>query len=128
MNQDQLDRTLSGEAEIVPTSGFVSGVMAAVRREASAPPPIPFPWKRALPGLAAGALAFLMMIIVLVKNFRPAASTTTSSLQGRLLPILARVSDIGNMYGIGWVMLAILVTLGCVILSVRLTTGKWRTL
>ncbi len=128
MNQDELDRTLSGEADIVPSSGFVSSVMAAVHREASAPPPIAFPWKRALPGLAAGAVAFLVMIMVLAKNFRPAASVTTSSIQDRALPILARVSDLETMYGIGWVILAILVTLACVILSVRVTTGKWRTM
>jgi hypothetical protein len=121
MNQDELDRTLSGEVDIVPSAGFVHGVMAAVHCEASAPPPIPFPWKRALPGLAAGALVFVMMIIVLVKNFSGAAPAT--SIQYRVLPIVARVSDIGSMYGIGWVMLAILVTLACVVFSVRLTTA-----
>jgi hypothetical protein len=126
MNQDELDRTLSGEIDIVPSSGFMSGVMAAVHCEASAPPPIPFPWKRALPGLAAGALAFVTMIIVLVKNFSRVAPATP--IQDRVLPILARVSDIGSMYGIGWVVLTILVTLACVVFSLRLTTGRSRPL
>jgi hypothetical protein len=51
MNDDDLDRILSRQEDIVPSSGFVSNVMDAVRREASAPPPIPFPWKWAIPGL-----------------------------------------------------------------------------
>jgi hypothetical protein len=126
MNQDELGRILSGEAEIAPSSGFVNGIMAAVQREATEPPPIPFPWKRALPGLAAGALVFVTLIIVLVKNFSRAAPAT--SVQDRVIPILVRASDLGSMYGVGWVALAILVTLACVIFCVRLTTGKWRTL
>jgi len=32
--------------------GFLASVMDRVREEAAAPPPIPFPWKRALPGMA----------------------------------------------------------------------------
>jgi hypothetical protein len=124
-DEDELDRALSEETGIVPSSGFVSGVMAAVLREASAPRPIPFPWKRALPGLAAGALAFLVMIVVLVKDAsRPSSA---APIQDGLLPVLAHASEIANMYGLGWVALAILVTLACVTFSMRLTTGTWRT-
>ena len=43
MKDDELDRILSKETEIAPSSGFVSAVMDVVRSEASAPPPIPFP-------------------------------------------------------------------------------------
>ena len=35
--------------------------MDAVRREAAAPPPIPFPWKWALPGLVVGAGTLLLV-------------------------------------------------------------------
>jgi len=49
MKDDDIDRILFQQDEIVPSSGFAASVMDAVRREASAPPPIPFPWKRALP-------------------------------------------------------------------------------
>ncbi|HTB99019.1 MAG TPA: hypothetical protein VK716_18565 [Terracidiphilus sp.] len=51
MNDDALDRMLAGEDELLPSSGFVSAVMDRVRAEAVAPAPIPFPWKRVLPGL-----------------------------------------------------------------------------
>ena len=126
MKQDPLNRTLSAETGIVPSSGFVSAVMDAVRREASVPSPIPFPWKRALPALAAGALALLAMIGVIVKNI--GGPTSVASNQASLLPVLAHAVDIAKMYGIGWILLAILVTLACVMLSMRLTTGSWRTL
>jgi hypothetical protein len=34
--------------------------MAAVRREANVPPPLPFPWTRAAPGIAAIVLALAL--------------------------------------------------------------------
>ena len=51
IENDEIDRALAREDDILPSSGFAASVMDAVRREAAAPPPIPFPWKRALPGL-----------------------------------------------------------------------------
>ncbi len=62
MRPDDLDRILSGEQEIIPSSGFVGSVMDAVRREAATPQPIPFPWKRALPGIAVGGLALVAVL------------------------------------------------------------------
>ena len=57
---DQMDRILAAEEALVPSSGFLASVMERVREEAAAPPPIPFPWKRALPGIvfAAGVLGW----------------------------------------------------------------------
>ncbi len=58
---DKLDRILTAEEELVPSSGFVASVMEHVREEAAAPEPIPFPWKRAVPGavLAVGGVAWI---------------------------------------------------------------------
>jgi hypothetical protein len=53
-----LDRILSTDDQLVPSSGFVSAVMERVREESVAPPPIPFPWKRMLPGFALAAGVF----------------------------------------------------------------------
>ena len=55
-----MDRLLAAEEELVPSSGFLAAVMERVQEEAQAPPPIPFPWKRAIPGmvLAAGVLGW----------------------------------------------------------------------
>ncbi len=47
---ESLDRILRAEEELAPSSGFVSAAMERVREEAAAPKPIPFPWKRVLPG------------------------------------------------------------------------------
>ena len=51
MKPEELDRVLSEETDIVPSSGFVAAVMEAVTTEATAPP-LTFPWKRAWPLVA----------------------------------------------------------------------------
>lgn len=55
-----VERILAAEEMLVPSSGFMAGVMERVREEAAAPAPIPFPWKRIAPGivLAAGTLGW----------------------------------------------------------------------
>jgi hypothetical protein len=55
-----IDRILAAEEVLVPSSGFLASVMESVREEATVPPPIPFPWKMAVPGilLAAGVLGW----------------------------------------------------------------------
>ncbi|MGC2584640.1 MAG: hypothetical protein WA399_21220, partial [Acidobacteriaceae bacterium] len=63
---------------ILPSSGFAASVMAAIAHDASAPAPIPFPWKRALPGFAAIAVALGLLIATLVSMAlsAPAAPAT----------------------------------------------------
>lgn len=60
---DEFDRIMS-EEEILPSSGFAASVMEAVRREAAAPPPIPFPWKRALPGAVFAAATLIGILTI----------------------------------------------------------------
>lgn len=60
---DEFDRIMS-EEEILPSSGFAASVMEAVRREAAAPPPIPFPWKRALPGAVFAAATLVGVLAI----------------------------------------------------------------
>ena len=69
MKSDEIDRILSERDDLRPSSGFTDAVMEAVRREAATPPPIPFPWRRAWPVLAAGAavLALVPGVFVLEK-------------------------------------------------------------
>jgi hypothetical protein len=52
MNPTELDRILASEQPLIPSSGFLASVMESVAEEAAAPPPIPFPWKRIVPGVA----------------------------------------------------------------------------
>ena len=57
----------SSEDEIRPSSGFAASVMEAIEAPAAIPPPIPFPWRRALPGaviLACAMAAFIVLGIV----------------------------------------------------------------
>lgn len=69
MPDDDLERALGGEPDIVPSSGFVSTVMAAVHQEAEAPAPLAFPWGRALSGAALAFLtAFVIPAIVLMRS------------------------------------------------------------
>ena len=55
---DELDHLLANEDDVVPSSGFTQAVMDAVRAAEAAPPPIPFPWTRAL--LSLGAVAVIL--------------------------------------------------------------------
>ena len=61
-----LDRILGAEEELAPSSGFLSVVMERVREEAAAPKPIPFPWKRVVPGavVAFGGVAWIGVEVV----------------------------------------------------------------
>ncbi|HEY6271637.1 MAG TPA: hypothetical protein VIX19_06530 [Terriglobales bacterium] len=119
MKDDDLNRILSEEEELLPSSGFATCVMDAVRREASIPPPIPFPWKRALPGLAIAGLAVVAVLIGLAKLVRGAASTQFPPAQPTVLvPILHAMINAR----VGWITLVLLVTLASVLLSMRLTS------
>jgi hypothetical protein len=48
---DDLDRLLSSDDALVPSSGFASSVMEAVRHAADEPPPLHFPWWRFIVGV-----------------------------------------------------------------------------
>jgi hypothetical protein len=56
MNDEKLDTILAGEVELIPSSGFLASVMERVNEEATAPPPIPFPWARAVPAIVVAAV------------------------------------------------------------------------
>ncbi len=47
MTEDQITRGLLLEP-VEPSAGFQARVMRRIRQEAATPPPIPFPWRRAL--------------------------------------------------------------------------------
>jgi hypothetical protein len=56
MTPGDLDRILQSDDVLEPSSGFVAGVMDAVRREAQQPASVAFPWARFVLGLAASGL------------------------------------------------------------------------
>jgi hypothetical protein len=66
MTPDDLDRILSSEDLLEPSSEFAMEVMAAVRRHAAEPSPLLFPWFRFAAGLAAsGAMAVAGTVLLL---------------------------------------------------------------
>ena len=61
-DSDALDHILASDDRLAPSSGFAASVMDAIATEEAAPPPLAFPWKRAIPGFAAiGAALFAIL-------------------------------------------------------------------
>ena len=65
---DDLDRLLAREDAREPSGGFSARVMGAVRREAATPPPLRFPWRRLVAGLAAALLWLALGYRLLVQG------------------------------------------------------------
>ena len=123
MNHDELDRILSKRDDIQPSSGFAASVMEAVREEAAAPPPIPFPWKRALPVLL---LAGIVLTSVVIAGVEAIASAS----RGAVAPQLATSlwSTVTPHTGVGsdfaWTAAALLAAFASVKLSMRLASSR----
>jgi hypothetical protein len=123
MSDAEIDHTLSRQDEILPSSGFVTSVMDAVRREAVAPPPIPFPWKRALPVLALATAAVVAVVVAGIAVFSqsggatgPSAVALSASSPSAILNSLAKSANSVP----GWTGLALLLSLISAKLSMRL--------
>lgn len=71
-----IDRILSGDPVIEPSANFATRVMGQVRQEATATPPIEFPWRRFLPGAIACAAILLISMGLVVANLDPTAVPT----------------------------------------------------
>lgn len=125
MKDPEIDRILSAQDEILPSSGFTASVMEAVRREASAPPPIPFPWKRALPVLL---LAVFAMVLILVVGVAVIAQSSKEPLAPQLAtswPSVLTLLPQGVLgTAVGWTALALLLTFVSVKVSMRLAAPR----
>jgi len=108
LRDDELDRILGSDEDVLPSSGFHASVMEAVHREATAPPPIPFPWKRAWPATAAAALVIVGAPILLVHS-----GAAGPPLHDALLRAAESV-------GAPWLALAAFTTAGSLLFSRRL--------
>ncbi len=130
---DEMNRILFRQEEILPSSGFTASVMDAVRREAAAPPPIPFPWKRALPVMVAGGFVLVMVFVTLVVAIAQVIkSSATAQFSTSLPAMLAPIFGLQGMQGLqrnlvgaaGWSVLALLVAFISVKLSMRLAADR----
>ena len=94
MTPEEIDRALASDAARVRASPrFAAAVMAAVRREAQAPPPLRFPWTRAAPGIAAAVLGLALAVSSLLST--PSAESTVQAPPAleRAVEITAKVGD-----------------------------------
>ena len=121
MTNEDLDRILSREGQILPSAGFTALVMEEVRSEATAPPPIPFPWKRALPGLVAVGLTLGAVLVGLADVVKGAWAAPPAAMETTLVirPLLH-----ATLYaGLGPIALALLISLAALKVSMRLTAS-----
>ena len=124
MNQDKINHSgmldakieaiLASKEDLIPSSGFLASVMERVQEEAVAPRPIPFPWKRAIPGILAISGVFAWGAVKFFRQGLPILNSTTLP-----LPHLPAALDI-PVEAAGWVALALAVTLLSWLLSRRL--------
>ena len=129
MTDDELDRILSSTDDLEPSSGFTRNVMDAIRREASAPPPIPFPWKRALPGLVLCVLSLVGMFVAelmrpgsprLHQSSGPSIWVAIGTFLWTELSDLDGLLRTANAGGLGWIILALILTFASVTVPLRL--------
>jgi hypothetical protein len=113
MTNDRIDEILGTEQELIPSSGFLASLMERVREEAVAPPPIPFPWKRAVPGIvvAGGVLGWGAVEFV---RFAGPALAEMKLTQPHLSAAMVRPLEQA-----GWVVAALAVSLVSWVLSRR---------
>lgn len=114
MNPSRIETILATEEDLIPSSGFLVTVMENVHEEARLPQPVPFPWKRAIPGILLAGGAFAWSAVVLFRYGLPAVSGV-SLIQPQHFAALERPLE-----QTGWVALALGVSLLSWLLSRRL--------
>lgn len=90
MTPDELDRVLSSEDELEPSSDLVTNVMAAARSPDAEPPALRFPWLRFAAGVAASGVMALAGTVLLLRS-GPALATVTAP----LVPLAAVAPEFG---------------------------------
>jgi hypothetical protein len=120
MTNDDLDRLLESPDDVVPSSGFTDAVMAAVRREAWETPPLRFPWERA----ALGPLMAVLVVVLSVASGFVRPATVGAALPGVVGAgeMLTAIGDAARGVRLGWMTLALLLTLASVGLSSHLAS------
>ena len=122
MSPDDLDRILSTDDDIVPASGFAASVMEMVKREASAPPPIPFPWLRLVSGIV--VLLGLASGLAWSGLAEPLAADVLSSSQAAWSAAVGWTADAAFRTGATWTTGALLLALVSSMLSIRLASPR----
>jgi hypothetical protein len=117
MKEEELDRILSAEREILPSPGFAASVMRAVREEACAPPPIPFPWKRLLPGLVVSLVGVGALLAQVAQHGHGGVGAEPASM---FVPMLfVPMFETAQRLGLQWIMVAGVITLAALWFPLR---------
>jgi hypothetical protein len=102
---------------LIPSSGFAQSVMDAVHQQATAPPPIPFPWKRLLPSAIALLCALLAFAFLFISRPTPSFTNTIS--------LNLALSD-STVMTASLIALVIAISLVTTAISFKLSTGRFR--
>ena len=114
-----LDQHLTQPAEQpAPSSGFTHAVMESIHAQASAPPPLVFPWRTLLAGVAAIACGLIALIIYAVR----AGSNLEHNFEAALQPYLTlALSMTTGQITLCWIWLATLISITAVAAAFQLT-------
>jgi hypothetical protein len=105
--------------QLAPSSGFVLSVMDAIEQQAVVPPPIPFPWRRVLPGAIAILCIFIAFAVYLFS-----AHAAGPADQENLMPFSSRLTFAvftPTELTLGWIGLAVCLSITATAASFRLT-------
>jgi len=118
MRPVDIDRLLADNEEIPPSSGFEASVMQAVLQEATAPPPLAFPWRRALPGFMALLAVFAVAIWNGIGALNdPSAGAVFDDQVRALLDFVAR----GEFQ---WIAITVVMTIVSAVVPLHLMRGR----
>ncbi len=116
MRYDELDRLLSEEDGIAPSSAFAEAVMREIRREADTPQPIRFPWRLVLAGLI---LPILGVVIAMLTSSGVARSTRWTHVANAFGPSL--VGLIASL----WSPIAASLGLAAIVVLLQMAAYEW---
>jgi hypothetical protein len=126
MTDRELDHILAEQPDLYPSPNFTAAVMQAVRKDAATPAPIPFPWLIVIPGLLAWGLT--LATVILIAFYDPAVpATSTGRLAFDLSGVwqeLAAAAAWVTRPEVVWIAVALLLTLVCVQIPLRLMRGR----
>lgn len=115
MRDEDIERAFIDET-IIPSAGFSASVMEAVRQDAAVPPPLHFPWARALPGIVVTAAVVTMLAFACVEYFWNSSALNTSI----GFPQLKQFAIVALHSEIGLISIALLLSLASAALATRL--------
>jgi hypothetical protein len=123
---DKLDQILLEQDSLLPSSGFAVSVMDAIQQQATAPAPIPFPWKLALPGIAALLAGFVVLCRLILTTIHSMSQASADGTDSVAWLHSATESAVFLRTEATPALLALAISFACVVLCRKLT-GEWST-